>query len=72
MENLLKAARVPDIDIVNFIKIQLMEVARTWWQIEGDRLEQPINWENFTRIFYKWFFPKIALRELEQQFINLK
>lgn len=58
--------------MVNIIKIQLTDIARIWWQVQGDRLEQPISWEDFTRSFYKRFFLKIVWREMKQQFLNLK
>ena len=58
MINLLNAARVPKDDQVEVIKIQLMDVARTWWIAEEERLEKPVSWEKFTENFYEQFFSK--------------
>ena len=71
MTNLLNAVRVLVEDQVEVVKIQLADVARTWWLAEKERLERPIIWERFSESFYEWFFPKTARRELDQQFINL-
>ena len=48
MTNLLNAARVPKDDQVEVIKIQLTDVAQTWWIAEEERLEKPIAWKKFT------------------------
>jgi len=36
MTNLLNAARVPTEDQVEVVKVQLAEVARTWWLAEEE------------------------------------
>jgi len=72
MTNLLTAARVPKDKQVEVVKVQLTDVARTWWLAEEERLEPPIPWEQFMDSFYERFFPKTAQREMEQQFINLQ
>ena len=69
--NLLRAARVPEADQVEVIKVQLTDVARTWWLAE-ERLEEPVTLEQFTDGFYERFFSRTARREMEQQFINLR
>ena len=43
--NLLKTARIPDENQVEVAKIQLKDVARTWWLAEEARLERPITWD---------------------------
>ena len=72
MTNLLNAARVPAEDQVEVVKVQMTDVARTWWLAEEERLEKPVTWERFSESFYERFFPKTARREMEQQFINLR
>lgn len=42
MKNLLKTTRVLNADKIDVIKIQLADIARTWWQLEENRLTQPI------------------------------
>ena len=65
MTNLLTAARVPKDKQVEVVKVQLTDVARTWWLAEEERLEPPIPWEQFMDSFYERFFPKTAQREME-------
>jgi len=72
MTNLLNASRVPKDEQVQVVKVQLTDVARTWWLAEEERLEPPIAWEQFMDSFYERFFPKTARRKMEQQFINLQ
>ena len=45
MTNLLTAARVPRDEQVEVVKVQLTDLARTWWLAEEKRLEPPIAWE---------------------------
>ena len=54
------------------IKVQLTDVARTWWLAEEERLEEPITLDQFTDGFYQRFCPRTARTEMEQQFINLR
>ena len=63
--NLLNAAHVPAEDQVEVVKVQLADLARTWWLAEEERLR-------FYESFYERFIPKTARREMEQQFINLR
>ena len=60
MTNLLNAARVPAEDQVEVVKVQMTDVARTWWLTEEERLEKPITWERFSESFYERFFLKTA------------
>jgi len=70
--DLLKAARVPDENQVEVAKIQLKDVARTWWLAEEATLEKPITWDQFSKGFYERFFPATAQKEMEEQFIRLQ
>ena len=45
-------------------KIQLKDVARTWWLAEEARLEKPISWDQFSKGFYERFFPTTAPKEM--------
>lgn len=56
MNNLLSAVRIPDEDMVEVVKIQLMDVARTWWLTEEDRLKEPITCKQSTESFDNKFF----------------
>ena len=69
--DLLKLARVPEDNQVEVAKIQLKDVARTWWLAEEERLVQHISWDQFSKSFYDRFFPTIAQKEKEEQFIRL-
>ena len=70
-ENLLKATRVPEADQVEVVKIQLTDIARTWWLVEKARLTPPITWKQFTEGFNERFFPTIARQDMEEEFLNL-
>ena len=70
--DLLKAARVPKENQVEVAKIQLKDVARTWWLAEEARLEKPVTWDQFSQSFYSRFFPATAQKEMEEQFIRLQ
>ena len=72
MTDLLKAARIPAENQVEVAKIQLKDVARTWWLAEEARLEKPISWDQFSKGFYERFFPATAQKEMEEQFIRLQ
>ena len=67
--DLLKAARVPEENQVEVTKIQLKDVARTWWLAGEARLDKPITWDQFSKSFYDRFFPTTAMKEMEEQFI---
>ena len=62
--DLLKAARVPNENQVEVAKIQLKDVARTWWLAEEATLEKPITWDQFSKGFYERFFPATAQKEI--------
>ena len=70
--NLLDAAKVPDTEKIEVVKIQLTDVARTWWLTEEARLDKSISWKTFTDSFYSRFFPETARREMQNQFMHLK
>ena len=70
--DLLKAARVPEENQVEVAKIQLKDVARTWWLAEEARLEKPVTWDTFSKSFYSRFFPATAQKDMEEQFIRLQ
>ena len=70
--DLLKEAQIPNENQVKVVKIQLKDVARTWWLTEKVRLENPISWEQFSRGFYERFFPATAQKKMEEQFIRLQ
>jgi len=70
--DLLNAARVPKEDQVEVAKIQLKDIARTWWLAEEARLEKPITWDTFSKSFYSRFFPTTAQKDMEEQFIRLQ
>lgn len=58
--NLLAVLRIPKADQVEVVKIQLTDIARTWWLAEEARMTQPISWKQFSDNFYMCFFPKAA------------
>jgi len=70
--DLLNAARVPKENQVEVAKIQLKDVARTWWLAEEARLEKPVTWDTFSKSFYSRFFPVTAQKDMEEQFIRLR
>ena len=70
--DLLKEAQIPDENQVEVVKIQLKDVARTWWLAEEARLERPITWDQFLKGFYEMFFPAMTQKEIEEQFIRLQ
>jgi len=70
--DLLNAARVPEENQVEVAKIQLKDIARTWWLAEEARLERPVTWDTFSKSFYSRFFPVTAQKDMEEQFIRLR
>jgi len=70
--DLLNAARVPKENQVEVAKIQLKDIARTWWLAEEARLKEPISWDTFSKSFYSRFFPATAQKDMEEQFIRLQ
>ena len=72
MIDLLKAARILNKNQVEVAKIQLKNVARTWWLAEEARLEKPISWDQFLKGFFETFFPATVQKEMEEQFIRLQ
>jgi len=45
---------------VKLVKVQLKDVALTWWLAEEAILEKPTSWDQFLRSFYERFFPATA------------
>ena len=64
--DVLKVARVPEENQVKVAKIQLKDVARTWWLAEEARLDKPITWDQFSKSFDDRFFSTIAQNEMEE------
>jgi len=60
----MKAARILDENQVEVAKIQLKDVARTWWLA--------ITWDQLSKSFYERFFSKTAQKEMKEQFIRLQ
>lgn len=71
MTNLLDAACIPAVDQVKVVKVQLTDIARTWWLAEKAKLHEPATWKKFGDSFFEKFFPKTAKRKIEKEFINL-
>ena len=59
MINLLNAGRVPVEDQVEVVKVQMTDVARTWWLAEEERLEKTVTWERFSESFYEGSSPRL-------------
>lgn len=54
MNSLLEAARILEVEK---IKVQLTDVARTWWLAEEAKLRGEVTWKQFSDGFYNRFFP---------------
>ncbi|XP_020270910.1 uncharacterized protein LOC109846096 [Asparagus officinalis] len=72
MDRLLRAAKIPDEDRVDIVQLQLVNVARTWWDAEEEKLPQPISWETFRESFLETFFPKTSRLDMQRQFAMLR
>lgn len=70
--SLLEAANVPAVDQVKVVKVQLTHIARARLLSEEAKLQGPITWKQFSDGFYERFFPKIAKRQMEKEFSDLK
>jgi len=66
------AAQIPDENQLEVVKIQLRDVARTWWLVYETKLEKLITWDQFLESFYERFFPKMMQKKMEEQFIRLQ
>jgi len=64
--NLIRAIRIPDDNQMEVAKIQLKDVAKTWWLMEEARLEKPITLDQFSKDFYERFFPVTVQKEMEE------
>ena len=69
---LLEAANISEEDKVKVVKIQLLDVAHTWWQAKKEKLDEVVSWKVFSESFREKFYPSTARADMEQQFINLK
>ena len=72
MMNLLEAANISAADQVRIVKVQLADIARTWWITEEAKLTSPATWKDFTDGFDERFFPETARKGMEEKFISLK
>jgi hypothetical protein len=72
MTELMIAARIPEDNQVEVIKLQIKDVAKSWWKAEEATLQKPISWDQFSKSFLERFFPKTAKKEMEEQFIKLQ
>jgi hypothetical protein len=72
MVNLLEAANVPAADQVKVVKVQLTDIARTWWLAEEMNIQGQATWKQFSDSFLERFFPKDSKRQMQKQFMNLK
>lgn len=52
------------------MKIQLKDVARTWWKSMEARLETSIAWKAFLGGFYVRFLPQVALNDRERRLME--
>ena len=57
---------------MKIVKVQLVDIARTWWAVEETKLMEPASWKQFTDSFYERFFPACAKKEMAEQFIKLQ
>ena len=62
----MRVVRIPDENQVEMAKIQLKNVARTWWLAEEARLEKAITWNHFSKDFYMRFFPVTNQKDMEE------
>ena len=72
MMNLLEAVNIPTADQVRIVKVQLADIAMTWWLTEEAKLTGQAMWKNFTDGFDERFFPETTRKEMEERFINLR
>ena len=70
--NLLQGANIPEAEQVKIVKVQLVDIAHTWWAVEETKLIEPASWKQFTDSFYERFFPVCAKKEMEDQFMKLQ
>ena len=64
--NLLQGANIPEADQVKVVKVQLVDIDRTWWAVEETKLTEPVLWKQFTDSFYERFFPACAKKEMAE------
>ena len=49
--DLLKVAQIPEENQVEIVKIQLQDIARTWWLAKKAKLDKPITWVQFSKSY---------------------
>ena len=57
---------------MKIVKVQMVDIARTWWAVEETKLTEPVSWKQFTDSFYERFFPACAKKEIAEQFFKLQ
>ena len=65
MTNLLEAANIPARDQLRIVKVQLSDIARTWWLAEEAKLSGQATWKEFMDGFDERFSPEIARKDME-------
>ena len=66
MVDLLTAARIPEANKMEVIKLQLKDVAKSWWLAEAATLQGDITWDQFSKGFLDRFFPQTANKDMEE------
>ena len=61
--SLLNVVCIPAEDQVEVVKIQLTDIARTWWLAQDEQLVKSITRKEFSKSFNERFFPKIVRRD---------
>ena len=69
---LLIAAAVPEEERVNVVQVQFTGIARAWFDVLYDSVEEDLTWETFSSQFYEQFFPEDARFEIEERFMKLE
>ena len=72
MTNFLEAANIPAADHVKVVKIQLKDIARSWWLAEEAKQHGQLTWKQFSDGFYERFFPQRTKQEMGEKFLRLK
>lgn len=65
-------AHIPPESQVDVVKIELIDIASTWWKSKEAQLERSIIWKIFSDRFYARFYPLIAQDDIEWKFIELR
>ena len=65
MTALLEVANILAENKVKVVKMQLLDVAHTWWQVEEERLGEVVSWMVFSESLMEKFFPSTARANME-------